>query len=194
EILKLPKTPILQDFTAADQHVIAISLGTFNATSFKEALKERSNIYSTVVTTVQLFIPFLSGMNEMEPIYKLSLGSFVSTDKPIIQPNPAIPTQQVDSLDVTINDMSLQHGQDTFKMSWSAPKQPCSPDNVIIRKLDAYIDEFTVSYKGEMNFSMCDKIDEDVDLCQNRDKIRCELSKNGFNSCQYWLPGKNVKR
>ncbi|PIK40289.1 hypothetical protein BSL78_22867 [Apostichopus japonicus] len=118
--LTLPYPPVLQDLIGDEDHVVAVSFGRLEATSAHT--EDLLDSYATEADTVQFFIPFLTGKDETaEPMYKLALNSFVSTDKPFFQPNVAIPTEQVESISLSDTGLVVRNGSDVLSISFTVP-------------------------------------------------------------------------
>lgn len=164
---------------------MAIVYGKLGAKSIEDSLPAdvKAN-YETKADTVQFFIPFLTGSDpDAEPKYKLALTSFVSTAKPFIQPNIAIPTEQVDLLNVRSDGLTIVDADvGVLDITWSELRECDVPDNVIVHDFDEYIDEFTLSFKRNPDYPFCDEPDAG-------ESIVCEYQETADCACQFWTHG-----
>lgn len=177
--LTLPYPPVLQDLIGDEDHVVAVSFGRLEATSAHT--EDLLDSYATEADTVQFFIPFLTGKDETaEPMYKLALNSFVSTDKPFFQPNVAIPTEQVESISLSDTGLVVRNGSDVLSISLTVPssKSCVVPDIVTEEKIEGYNREYTLSHLVKPNQALCNEgSTADLHVCVVRE-LPC--------MCQFW--------
>ena len=124
----------------------------------------------------------------------LVLNSFVSTDKPFLQPNTAVPTTQVEELVFKGNGgVTLKDGEEYLNVTWKEAETCETLNYLSSRDLDEFIYDLMLPYNYELNFSMCDTRDVmEVDLCKSHEELRCIFSQNRFNACEYWTVVKGV--
>ena len=189
EFLNLPNRPILTEFLREDQHVVGMSIGNLSSTSFIDTLSDSvSSRYSLNASTVQFFIPMLTGPDPNGPLqYKVVLNSFVSTDKPFLQANAAIPTTQVEEIVLNENGLYMKDDDEYLHVSWRESEICKSLDHDVTDYVNEYTEELIVPYKYLLNFSACDDSEvQEVDLCRAYEELACTLSQNRFNACEYW--------
>ncbi|PIK49616.1 hypothetical protein BSL78_13516 [Apostichopus japonicus] len=189
--LNLPNYPILPEFLQPDEHVVGISIGHLSAQSFIDTLPcDVAAKYSLKTPTVQFFVPYLTGPDPNDlPNFKLALSSFVSTEKPFLDPNMAIPAFQVEELIINEFGVSMKDGEDYFTASWKEAESCHIVDYVIIEDVNEYLDELMFSLNHELDFSACESSDvQEVDMCMAREEMSSILSRNRLNACEYWTP------
>ncbi|KAJ8033463.1 hypothetical protein HOLleu_23712 [Holothuria leucospilota] len=184
--LTVPNRPILPEILQPDQHVVAILCGKLGA---KDSLPTNVKAkYETKADIVLFFIPFLTGPNpSAEPTYKLALGSFVSTKKPFFHAiNLVIPTEQVDLLQLRPDGVTIVDANGGLNITWPQLCECEVPDEIIVHDFEEYIDDFTISFKSNPNFSFCDEPGAGDDIfCNYRNTIDCP--------CQFWTHGRTKK-
>lgn len=188
ERLTLPNRTVLPDILTPDQHVVAIVYGMLGAKAIEDSLPAKVKAeYETKAGNVQFFIPFLTGSDpNARPTYKLALGSFVSTTKPFIQPNIAIPTEQVDFLQARPDGLTIVDGCEELDIVWS-PFHGCElPDDVVLHDFEEYVDEFTLSFENQNDYSFCDEPG-------TSDNIFCEELYITDCACQFWTHGRTER-
>ncbi|XP_071840339.1 uncharacterized protein [Apostichopus japonicus] len=189
--LNLPNYPILPEFLQPDEHVVGISIGHLSAQSFIDTLTcDVAEKYSLKTATIQFFVPYLTGPDPNDlPNFKLALSSFVSTEKPFLDPNMAVPAFQVEELIINEFGVSMKDGEDYFTASWKEAESCHIVDYVINDDVNEYIDELMFSLNHELDFSACESSDvQDVDMCMAREEMSSILAQNRLNACEYWTP------
>lgn len=189
--LNLPNYTILQKFLKPWEHVIGVSIGNLTAKSFVNTLSTSTAAqYSLEAPTVQFFVPFLTGPDPNgPPNFKMTLSSYVSTDKPFLNPNMGVPAVQVDKLVIDENGVMMEDGDELFHVSWREEKRCRQVNYVINASVDDYINELIIPFDYKLDFSACDPSDvQHVDLCMAYNEMNCVLSRNWLNSCEYWAP------
>ncbi|XP_071840534.1 uncharacterized protein [Apostichopus japonicus] len=189
--LNLPNYPILTEFLHPGEHVVGISIGHVSASSFIDTLPcDVAEKYSLKTPTVQFFVPYLTGPDPNDlPNFKLALSSFVSTEKPFLNPNLAFPAYQVEELIINEFGVSMKDGKDYFTVSWKEAESCHVADNVTNDDVDEYLADLMVTLNHELDFSACETSDvQDVDMCMAREEMSSILSRNRLNACGYWKP------
>lgn len=187
--LTLPNKPVLTEFLQEDQHVVGVAIGNLESTSFIDTLPARVSDQFTLRTpSVQFFIPMLTGQDPNgSPQFKLVLNSLVSTDKPFLQPNTAVPTTQVERLVFNETGVTVVDGEEHFSVKWAASDNCETLCHSPSDGLGEFIEDLILPYNYELDFSMCDAQEvKEVDLCKSHEELRCTLSRNKFNACEYW--------
>ncbi|XP_071839965.1 uncharacterized protein [Apostichopus japonicus] len=195
--LNLPNYRILTEFLAPGEHVIAVGIGNFSSKSFKDTLpSDVADQYSLDTPLVSFFIPLLTGPDANGPAqYKVHLSSFVSTEKPFLNPNMALPVKQVDEFVITEFGASITNGCDYFSVSWEEAECCHLVDHVINADINEYLDELMFSANHELDFSACQSQDvQEVDMCKARDKLTPAMSQNRHNVCEYWSPLESFRK
>lgn len=198
-VLSLPNRTVFSEFLREDQHVVGISIGNLRASSFIDTLTTCvADQYTLKAPTVQVFIPMLTGPDpDGPPQYKLVVNSYVSTQKPFVQPNVAVPTTQVEQLIFNERGLSIKDGDEYLNINWKESDMCQSINPAPLNDLEEFTDELMLPYNYQLNFSACDGVGvQDVDLCKTYEKLSCLLSRNKYNACQYWTilgPFKNCK-
>lgn len=187
--LNLPNYQVLPGFLEPDEHVVVVAVGNLTAASFVNTLPcSVAEKYSLDSPNIDFFIPLLTGPDPTDlPRYKLLLGGFVSTQKPFLNPNMAVPCEQVDKIVISENGVTMTDGDNYFIASWEE-KEECIPANYSINAgIDQYLDELIVPFRGELDSSTCDANDvQHVDLCETYKQMQDSLLSSGFNACEYW--------
>ncbi|KAJ8033461.1 hypothetical protein HOLleu_23709 [Holothuria leucospilota] len=186
--LTVPNRLILPEILEPDQHVVAIVYGKLGAKSIEDSLPINVKAkYETKADTVHFFIPFLTGPDSYaKPTYKLALGGFVSTTKPFIHPDIVIPTEQVDLLEVRPDGVTIVDAKGVLNTTWSQPCECEVPDEIILHDFEEYVDEFTLSFRSNPDFSFCDEPGAGGDnFCKYRNITDC--------ACEFWTHGHTKK-
>lgn len=187
--LHLPNYQVLPEFLEPDEHVVVVVVGNLTAQSFVDTLPcSTAEKYSLEAANVAFAIPFLTGSNRNDPPhFKLVTYSYVSTNRPYINPHMAIPVEQVDKIVMTDNGVTMTDGDEYFSVRWEETEK-CIPANyVIAENINEYLDELMFPFGGELDFSACDTSDvQDVHVCQAQKQMADVIADNKLNSCQYW--------
>lgn len=171
--------------------MVLVAVGNITSRSFVDTLPcDTAEKYSLESPIVAFYIPYLTGPDPNDaPQFKLLTGSYVSTDKPFLNPNLAIPCEQVEEIVITDHGVTMKDGDAVFSASWEEEADCNLPKKFVTASIYEYGIELLPPFNKDLDFTACDPIDvQEVDICKVHEQVTDAMVSSGFNACEYWMP------